>query len=90
MSDIHICWSRKDEERIIFMRCPSCRRQNAKFYGWRQDWYGWTITCTECGEMFADGEWLERPWSPGWREENILKALLAIDEMGMTPITERK
>ena len=63
------------------MRCPSCKRKKAQFYGWFQEWYGWTLTCLECGEMFADGEWLDRPWEPGWREENILRALLDVDEM---------
>lgn len=81
MSDIHICYSRKDMEEVWVMRCPSCKRRKAKFYGWFQEWYGWHNTCLECGEQFADGKWLERPWCPGWREENILKSFLAIDDM---------
>jgi len=81
MSDIHICYSRKDIEDVFVQKCPSCERENAQFYAWAQEWYGWHLTCLECGEQFADGEWLERPWSPGWREKNILKAFLAIDEM---------
>lgn len=81
MNDIHICFSRKDEESVKVRKCPSCEREDAQFYGWFQEWYGWNMTCTECGEQFADGEWLERPWRPGWREENILEALMAIDEM---------
>ena len=89
MSEVHVCWSRKDMEHVTYRKCPSCERENAKFYGWQQAWYGWHLTCTECGEQFADGEWLERPWHPGWREENILKALLAIDEMKVeAPIEE--
>ena len=81
MSELHICMSRKDEERVSFQRCPSCKRKKAQFYGWFQEWYGWALTCTECGEKFADGEWLERPWCPGWREQNILNALYDIGEM---------
>lgn len=81
MNGIHICRGSKDEERVSYMKCPSCKREHAQFYGWRQDWYGWTITCTECGEKFSDGEWLERPWKAGWREENILKALECIDNL---------
>lgn len=78
---VHVCLSRKDEEVVKTMRCPSCKRSRALFYGWRQDWYGWHLTCCDCGEQFADGEWLERPWCPGWREQNILKALFCIGEM---------
>lgn len=85
MSDIHILRSRKDMEDVFVMKCPSCERQEAQFYGWCQEYYGWYLTCTECGEQFADGEWLERPFYPGWREENILKALLAIDEIKEKP-----
>lgn len=58
------------------------------FYGWFQEWYGWHIACTECGEQWNDGEWCERPWKPGWREENILRALLSIDEMKNPTIPE--
>ena len=81
MTEVHVCFSRKDDERVGFRRCPSCKRPKAQFYSWFQEWYGWHTTCCECGERFADGEWLDRPWLPGWREKNILKALLAIDEM---------
>lgn len=81
MNSIHILRGRKDMEEVKTMKCPSCERAEAQFYGWFQEWYGWHLTCLECGEQFADGEWLERPWCAGWREHNILKALLAIDEI---------
>ena len=79
VTTLHICRGHKDMEDVRVMKCPSCLREDAQFYGWFQEWYGWHLTCTECGEQFADGERLDRPWSPGWREINILKALLAID-----------
>jgi hypothetical protein len=34
------------------------------------EWYGWLVTCLGCGEMWEDGERLERPFMPRWQEEN--------------------
>lgn len=39
-----------------------------------QDWYGWTITCLGCGDSWADGEMLPRPFKPRWRTESIAEA----------------
>lgn len=53
--------------------CPSCTFR-ATHLGWFQEWYGWHITCLNCGESWQDGEWCPRPFEPKWREKNIAAA----------------
>lgn len=54
-------------------RCPCCNRL-APFAGFSQEWYGPTWTCLRCGDSFADGERLPRPFARGWRKANIWRA----------------
>lgn len=77
---LHICFSRKDEERVLISKCPTCKRRT-KFYSWFQEWYGWHSTCLNCGDRWTDGEMLERPFERGWRKENILRAKECVKEM---------
>lgn len=51
-------------------RCPSCTFR-ATHVGYFYEWYGWHVTCLRCGEQWQDGEWLERPFMPRWRQRNI-------------------
>lgn len=37
-------------------------------------WYGPTWTCLGCGDSFGDGERLERPFKPRWRQEAKARA----------------
>lgn len=53
--------------------CPTCKSRR-KFFGWFQDWYGWHITCLKCGDQWQDGERLERPFMPKWRQKSIESA----------------
>jgi len=53
--------------------CRSCTFR-ATFLGWHQEWYGWHVTCLNCGEVWQDGEWGERPFERGWRQQNIAAA----------------
>lgn len=69
----HICWSRKDDQAISRLACPTCKRRTF-FYQWFQEWYGWHSTCLKCGDQWADGEMCERPFKPRWRKENIAAA----------------
>lgn len=50
--------------------CPVCHRRSV-ILSWFTDWYGWDSTCLRCGDMWADGELLERPFARGWRKRNI-------------------
>jgi hypothetical protein len=36
-----------------------------------QEWYGTMWTCLACGDQWADGELLERPFMRGWRWRNV-------------------
>ena len=79
MNNVHINFARKDKENVSILKCHNCHKR-CRFYGWFQEWYGWHITCTGCGEQWADGEWLERPFRPRWRRDNIEQAKKSIKE----------
>lgn len=64
---LHIAWTRYSQTRARVVLCPVCgvrRRQCCQF----QDWYGWTVTCTDCGSEWADGEMRRKPFASGWKE----------------------
>lgn len=56
--------------RIVRGHCPNCNRRTF-FAGWFQVWYGWHETCLKCGDRWQDGEALQRPFMPRWRQESI-------------------
>lgn len=74
--NIHVSFSRKDAQRIVRDRCPTCKRRTF-FYSWYQVWYGWSETCLNCGDAWNDGERAERPFKPKWRQESIAHAKAA-------------
>ena len=50
-------------------RCPTCdkiRPMTCLTY----EWYGPSITCLGCGEVWRDGERMPRPFAPAWRERS--------------------
>lgn len=51
-------------------KCPECTRLRP-FAGFYQEWYGTTWTCLGCGDSFADGQRLDRPFMRGWRQKAI-------------------
>lgn len=87
MSELHICYSRKDGEARRVMFCPTCKRRR-RFYGWFQEWYGWTITCCHCGDKWADGERLERPFVR--REKSAKPARRAWRALGQRTVWHRQ
>lgn len=69
--------------------CPTDKKDTemlCEYY----EWYGWYFTCLECGEKWAGGEMLDRPFSPGWRKQNVenakKKIRLSINEKQENPI----
>lgn len=62
-------WIRKVKKQ----KCPTCkglRRFICDFY----EWHGWYQTCLTCGDTWAEGERLERPFRRGWRQEAVKEA----------------
>ena len=70
---VHVCYSRKDAQRLERSHCPTCKRRTW-FYEWYQVWYGWHETCLNCGDSWSDGYRSERPFKPRWRPEAIAHA----------------
>lgn len=67
---VHIYAPRPTMARKVRRKCPTCERRTtlvAFFY----EWHGWSVTCLRCGENWADGERLERPFRPKWREDSV-------------------
>jgi len=57
--------------------------------GMFQEWYGTQWTCLACGDRWADGELLERPWRRGWRRDSVLSAMRYMDKAQvLTPIRQ--
>ena len=63
--------------------CPVCDRPR-RMLGWHVEWYGTTWTCAGCGDKWSDGERLERPFSPGWRRQNIEQARRKLATIGVS------
>lgn len=59
--------------------CPICGK-HTRIVGYFQHWYGMTWTCMTCGDMWADGEILPRPFKRGWRQENIDHAVECLEQ----------
>lgn len=86
---IHICLSRKDDEKVSVEYCPVCKKRR-RFYSWFQEWYGWTSTCSGCGDRWTDGEMHERPFQRNWRKEEIESAKKDIKEYWSKRKPEKK
>lgn len=58
----------------VVQNCPVCkqrRRMVVKFMG---VWYAPHVTCCGCGDTWAEGELLPRPFVRAWRRDAIGKA----------------
>ena len=62
--------------------CSTCQRPR-RMLGLRYEWHGTTWTCAGCGDEWADGERLERPFCPGWRRKNIEYARAKLATIGV-------
>lgn len=66
MSGLHVTFRKIVETRRIFDHCPTCERRTRK-WGEYEHWFGWTVTCTICGERWENGDRCPRPFERGWR-----------------------
>ena len=71
--NLTICTPTWSKHKKVRRHCPNCcgRRTFACFF---QEWYGWLDTCLNCGDSWQDGEWMPRPFAPGWRKESVADA----------------
>ncbi len=82
MSYIHV-HAPKGEHFAAVNDCPTCERPR-RMIGWHVEWYGTTWTCAGCGDKWADGERIERPFAPGWRRERIEHTIRELAKVGVT------
>jgi len=70
---VHVCAPRPTTHSLIRFNCPTCgrRRFGVSFF---YEWYGFDLTCLRCGERWADGEMMPRPFAPHWRAKSIERA----------------
>ena len=74
IGQIHINVPRYESVIIRRLECMGCGYKDRLFVTTMEEWYGQRGTCLRCGEQFADGEWLARPFMRGWRKKNIENA----------------
>jgi len=79
---VHINWTRYIRTECAVMVCPTCQRMR-RFLCQFQEWYGWAQTCLGCGDVWEDGERLERPFVRGWRQDSIRRARKALEIIGV-------
>ena len=54
-------------------KCPDCKKRTYKLARF-QEWYGWYVTCLNCGREWQNNEWLPLDFYRGVRKNNIDKA----------------
>jgi hypothetical protein len=67
---IHICWRNISKRKVEKQHCPTCESEQ-EFYCEFEEWYGWTVTCLNCGDRWMDGELCPRPFARAWRKESV-------------------
>ena len=60
--------------------CDGGRAQFALLSYGPRSYYGPSVICMQCGERWEDGQMMPRPFKRGWREENVHKAQVTLDE----------
>ena len=73
-----ICSPTIDVRKLDFGWCSTCGGRRVMWWE-HAEWYGWDWTCLVCGERWADGERMERPFMPRWRQKSIASAKRRID-----------
>ncbi|MBY4721014.1 MULTISPECIES: hypothetical protein [Ralstonia] len=79
---LHIHAPSPIDERCVVLDCPTCLRPRRMFSRYFE-WYGASLTCAGCGEEWADGEMLERPFMVGWRDKNRRWAVNQLARIGI-------
>ena len=82
VNHVHICWTDFTDNKITVQHCPTCK-QDARFLCRFQEWYGWNVTCLQCGDSWNDGELSPRPFMRGWRKLAIEAANNKARELGL-------
>lgn len=67
---VRVCAPWPTDRKLARIDCPTCKRRTFAV-GWFAEWYGWDLTCLRCGEQWAEGEMLPRPFLRGWRKKSI-------------------
>lgn len=66
---LHVYAPRPLETLLRRKDCPTCERPS-RMVVLTWEWYGPSVTCMRCGERWEDGEMMERPFAPRWRERS--------------------
>ncbi len=72
----------KGQDFAAVNHCPVCARPR-RMLGHFVEWYGTTWTCAGCGDSWQDGERLERPFAPGWRQQTVRQARERLAALGV-------
>ena len=73
MSNVHIYAPPVVKVEVSAMKCPFCGcYANILVECW--EWHDAQATCLMCGDAWSDGERMERPFCPGWRNARIEQA----------------
>jgi hypothetical protein len=78
---LHICAPSPVATRLARVACDFCGCDRYHV-GFLFEWYGWHLICLRCGEESSGGEYLERPFAPGWRGKNKARARKLWRSMG--------
>ena len=73
MSYIHVCAPDPIIRKAVFLKCPTCKTKR-RFLAECYEWYGATLTCLTCGDIWNDGELKERPHRHAWRTASVYNA----------------
>lgn len=79
---LHVSFTRTDDVCLRVLWCWTCQGRRTCMTRF-QEWYGWRGTCLACGERWEDGQQLERPFMPRWRQKSIAEARTAGVRLGL-------
>lgn len=86
--EIIICRPHYAEIKLSRSHCFCSEKRSRWMLCLFDPWRGWRQTCLRCGEQYGDGEQLQRPFKPRWRQENIQRAERFYRENGPRKMTE--
>ena len=77
MTSVAICCANVDDAGLETRYCPTCKTERG-FLLVHYEWYGWDETCLFCGDRWADGQMIERPFLRGWRAQHVADAMRTV------------